>query len=357
MKWLNSDRMKLVFVGVVAAIILGGRGVAIADFVIGDAELMDEAINHPSSTGINGSSLSHDGLRLYFDMRRDGGLGDFDIWVSERELPGAPWGEAVNLGPNINGPLFEEDPTISHDGLELYYWVGDKSSTPWQWQLMRSKRASKDEPWGPATEYTGIYPDDFSSDGLRMYFGGRWVLTGYGEGDIWMVTRGTLDEDWGDPVNLGPNVNDERRQGNPSISHDDLALFFNEDDSLLVKMSVRHTTDGDWGPAVDISATLATGHGKRYEPEISPDGRVLYFYSGGFKQRKFWQAPITPIVDFNGDGIVDAADMCIMVDHWGTDNSLCDIGPMPWGDGIVDVQDLIVLAEHLFEEVPQTPGR
>jgi hypothetical protein len=41
-----------------------------------------------------------------------------------------------------------------------------------------------------------------------------------------------------------------------------------------------------------------------------------------------------------------------MVDHWGTDNSSCDIGPMPWGDGVVDVQDLIILAEHLFEEYP-----
>jgi len=44
--------------------------------------------------------------------------------------------------------------------------------------------------------------------------------------------------------------------------------------------------------------------------------------------------------------------MCIMVDHWGENYSLCDIGPMPWGDGIVDVEDLIVLAEHLFEESP-----
>jgi hypothetical protein len=64
-----------------------------------------------------------------------------------------------------------------------------------------------------------------------------------------------------------------------------------------------------------------------------------------------WKASIMPIVDFNGDGIVDSADMCIMVDYWGTDESLCDVGPMPWGDGIVDVEDLTVLAEHLFEEV------
>ncbi|MHC4538016.1 MAG: hypothetical protein ACYS6K_29155 [Planctomycetota bacterium] len=68
-----------------------------------------------------------------------------------------------------------------------------------------------------------------------------------------------------------------------------------------------------------------------------------------------WQAPIIPAVDFNGDGIVDAADMCIMIEHWLTDYPLCDIGPMPWGDGIVDVEDLKVFAEHLFKEY--TPAR
>jgi len=61
--------------------------------------------------------------------------------------------------------------------------------------------------------------------------------------------------------------------------------------------------------------------------------------------------PHSLVVDFDGDGIVDGADMCIMVDYWGTDESLCDIGPTPLGDGIVDVQDLILLSEHLFEEI------
>ena len=60
--------------------------------------------------------------------------------------------------------------------------------------------------------------------------------------------------------------------------------------------------------------------------------------------------PAMPTADFNGDEIVDCADMCIMVDHWGEDYALCDIAPPPFGDGIVDVQDLIALAEHLFED-------
>ena len=57
------------------------------------------------------------------------------------------------------------------------------------------------------------------------------------------------------------------------------------------------------------------------------------------------------VLDFNGDEIVDSADMCLMIDYWGTNEPLYDIAPPPFGDGIVDVQDLILLAEHLFEEI------
>jgi hypothetical protein len=61
-----------------------------------------------------------------------------------------------------------------------------------------------------------------------------------------------------------------------------------------------------------------------------------------------------PPPDFNGDGVIDGADFSIMVDHWHTDDPLCDIAPAPCGDGIVDVQDLIFLSEHLFKETELT---
>ena len=60
--------------------------------------------------------------------------------------------------------------------------------------------------------------------------------------------------------------------------------------------------------------------------------------------------PETPSVDFNGDGVVDHADVCILIDHWQKDYSPCDVAPPPFGDGIVDVQDLVFLSEHLFED-------
>ena len=59
--------------------------------------------------------------------------------------------------------------------------------------------------------------------------------------------------------------------------------------------------------------------------------------------------PASP--DFNGDEIVDSMDIDILLEHWQTDNPLCDIAPPSYGDGIVDVLDLIEVAEHLFEEI------
>jgi len=57
---------------------------------------------------------------------------------------------------------------------------------------------------------------------------------------------------------------------------------------------------------------------------------------------------VRSIPDFNSDGIVDSADICLMVDHWQTTEPAYDIAPPPFGDGIVDVQDLIAAAEYLL---------
>ncbi|MFC1634690.1 kelch repeat-containing protein [Planctomycetota bacterium] len=75
---------------------------------------------------------------------------------------------------------------------------------------------------------------------------------------------------------------------------------------------------------------------------VHPGVRTVYEYDTGL-------TIASP--DINGDGIVDSADICIMVDHWHTDYPLCDIAPPPFEDGIVDVQDLILLAEYLFQDV------
>ncbi len=40
-----------------------------------------------------------------------------------------------------------------------------------------------------------------------------------------------------------------------------------------------------------------------------------------------------PEFDFNGEEVIDAHDMSIMVDHWHTDTSRYDLAPSPAGEG------------------------
>jgi tetratricopeptide (TPR) repeat protein len=66
------------------------------------------------------AAISPDGRVLYFASNRPGGLGGFDIYRS-MILPNGEWGEAFNLGPNINTPFDENFPNISMNGRELYF--------------------------------------------------------------------------------------------------------------------------------------------------------------------------------------------------------------------------------------------
>jgi hypothetical protein len=160
-----------------------------------------------------------------------------------------------------------------------------------------------------------------------------------------------------EPENLCPTVNSASHDWSPSISTDGLVLCFSSKRSdgyggADIWIARRASVSSLWQIPINLGSLVNSPTFEGWAL-ISPDCSTLYFLSrnqNGIWDN--WQVPINPIVDFNSDGIVDAADMCIMVDHWGTDEPLCDIGPMPWGDGVVDVQDLIVLAEHLFEEVP-----
>jgi hypothetical protein len=119
-------------------------------------------------------------------------------------------------------------------------------------------------------------------------------------------------------------------------------------------MARRETKDSPWGEAINLGPSINTTFSDMAS-SLSADGRMLYFGQrhwegfrpGGQGGADIWQAPIIPIVDLNADGIVDSEDMTILVDHWGEDYPLCDIGPMPFGDGIVDVRDMLVLADYV----------
>ena len=64
-----------------------------------------------------------------------------------------------------------------------------------------------------------------SKDGLSLYFASTRA-GGFGEYDLWVSHRDSLDACWGVPVNLGSPVNTSAREFAPNISPDGHWLFF-----------------------------------------------------------------------------------------------------------------------------------
>ncbi|MGH2405936.1 MAG: TolB family protein, partial [bacterium] len=104
-------------------------------------------------------TLSPDGLSLYFGSDRPGGLGGTNLWVSRRACDAGPWEAPVNLGATVNSSAGDAGPSLSIDGHLLFF--------------------------------TSPRPG------------------GHGLGDIYVSRRANPKDDfaWERPVNLGPDVN------------------------------------------------------------------------------------------------------------------------------------------------------
>ena len=338
-------------------IVVGGAGTAWGDFTFGEPVNLGATVN--SSGHDNVPCVSLDGLELYFGSdERPGGQGGEDLWVSIRSTTANEWGVPENLGPLVNNSASDNCAAISGDGLELYF-------TSWReggmgsGDLWVTKRATRNDPWGEAVNVgapvnsAGVetFPS-LSPDGLELYFtSGRY----WDSGASFVVTRReSRDAPWGEPGSLGLVINSWPHQVDPSISSDGFALVFcdwwenprpdgygNGD----LWLSLRTAKNGEWGEPMNLGGRINTGNFEGYGM-ISADGSLLYFTSGrwgGSGGVDLWQVPIVAVVDFDNDGVVGMSDLLQLIECWETDDPVCDIGPMPWGDGVVDAADLEVL--------------
>ncbi|HIQ22695.1 MAG TPA: DUF1080 domain-containing protein [Planctomycetes bacterium] len=183
-----------------------------------------------SGAADNAPFLSADGLLLVFDSERAGGHGDRDIWMCKRESLDQSWATPVNLGSSVNTQWQDSEPTVSRDGLSLWF----QSTRPGGvglldlWMCRRTSRGGR---WEPATNLgpgvnTGSYETApaLSSDGLVLLFG----APGAG-GDLWMSTRPARHAPWGKPVSLGAFVNTSYEEWCPCLSPDGTTLLFQSD--------------------------------------------------------------------------------------------------------------------------------
>jgi len=361
--------ISMVVTSLVGLGLLAGLGVpaAHADFTFGEPVNIQSEFPfvNPASDWI--WCFSPDGLEVYVCLSGDrpGGCGEGDNWVSKRSSVEDEWGAPENLGPLVNSESWDIYPSLSADGLEIYFY-SERPGGYGSVDLYVTRRATLTSPWEAAVnlgpKVNSEYSDNVASatpDGLELY-----ILSdrpgGYGGLDFYVCKRATKNDPWGDAVNIGPAVNSSGIELAASFSPDGLLMFFASSrpggfgsfaDGYMTR---RASLSAPWQPAVNLGPIINTTPFNW--PFISVDGSTLYMLRQANNDGANWtyKAPILPVVDFNADGKVDLADLTLLIENWGTDKTLYDIGPYAWGDGKVDIQDLKAFVAEWEKATPAT---
>jgi Tol biopolymer transport system component len=260
-----------------------------------------------NSIGFDGGpSVSADGLTLFYISERDGGSGGGDIWVATRRTPSEPFGRVTNLGSTVNGPGDEGSPSISHDGLSLYFDSDpSRSGGIGSGDIWLTTRKTLSDPFGisinlgaPVDSAAADGFPNISADGLSLYFVSDRP-GGYGGTDLWVATRETTAQPFSIVTNLGPAVNTSAMEWSPDISPNGLTLFLASDRSgttgvMDLWVTVRTTTASPFGRPVNLGRTVNSPVDDA-GPALTPDGSTLYFMSrrdGGLGFFDLWDVPI-----------------------------------------------------------------
>ena len=303
--------------GILAIVLILSAQVANADFIFGTPVTKVPNVNSSSCDAC--AAISPDGLELYFLSNRpnDTDMDYCDIWVATRETTDYEWGTPVNLGPPVNSSAWEGDPSFSADGLKMYF--GDGGPPLWSGFTHRpggygssdiwvSERATKNDLWGePKNLGSGINTSAFegdpvlSADDLEMFFSSDRRSSG--DVELYVTTRATTSDPWGEPAHLGPTINPNNSpwwDSDPEISPDGLTLFFSSSrpggyGGSDLYVTTRATRDDDWGPAVNLGPTINSAYSEG-DPSLSADGSVLYFDRGQDGDRSSWDIWQVPII-------------------------------------------------------------
>jgi len=175
---------------------------------------------------------------------------------------------------------------------------------------------------------------------------------------MYQATWETKSEAWGVPVNIGPTVNSSSMEGNPCVLADGRTLIFSSDRAggfgrHDLYVTTQSSQDNEWSEPINLGPTINSPVGDEL-PSVWHDGSTIYFSSNranGNGWYDLWQFSFNPVVDFTGDYRVDIDDLTLLIQHWGQNEPAYDMGPMPWGDGVVDKADLEVLMSYYGQEL------
>jgi len=194
---------------------------------------ISQNINSKSNEG--SCSVSADGHYMIFVAGDINGHTD----LYEARKVGDDWSQPVNLGPNINSPYWDSQPSLSADGKELYFVSARKGGMGGS-DIWYSKKDSLGK-WLRAVNLGSTINTKFDEESPFIHVNNRNLffasngLPGFGGYDIYMSERSVLG--WQPPTNLGAPLNDFEDQFSFVVASDGgTALYSREEAGMKSKI-------------------------------------------------------------------------------------------------------------------------
>lgn len=181
-------------------------------------------------------TISKDGLSLYFASDRAGTLGGLDIWVSHRASADDPWSAPVNLGANINSAGNDLAAAFMHNPHWLYFHTNGRGGCGGpDLFVSRRKDVNDDLGWDVAENLGCVVNSPFDDAGPTLFeddLGNPIMLFTStrpgGPGDFDLFQTTQLEGEWTPPT-LVSELSSPFRDTRTTISKDMLTLFMSSD--------------------------------------------------------------------------------------------------------------------------------
>lgn len=208
-----------------------------------------EGIAQPSNEGT--CTISADGRYMIFTICEDRSrcgwspkqvIGSCDLFISYRL--GDKWSDPQNMGPEVNTPYWESQPTLSADGRSLYFvsnrpgGLGDRTQDIWVSYRMDDNSWSKAENIGAPinTPFDEVAPF-MHANGQTLFFASNGHI-GLGGFDLYKANFKKNETNFDRPVNLGYPINTHREQAGLFVTPDGKKGLYTDE-----KIADRRLTD------------------------------------------------------------------------------------------------------------------